>query len=153
MKTRSRNNSDQKTGGATGGITVGKDNDDGYDNREQNLFCKEGAKQLGLMNYFDINIINIFNILKGVVSYGKVPAATFLAWISLHFIASNLYVYYCAFPSIKGFIYSIFTVDMPQCIGLRWLINQCSDQIRIVWSLIGIWCMNRLLQSIAIKKD
>jgi hypothetical protein len=61
----------------------------------------------------------------------------YILWISLHYIASHLYVYFCTFPSIVGFITSPFLVSTPHCVALRWTIANSADKIQSMWVIIG----------------
>jgi hypothetical protein len=66
----------------------------------------------------------------------------YFIWISLHYFASHLYIYLCVPVGFYGFFSSFFTTQMPQCIGLRYIINFGTEQINIMWFILGTFIMS-----------
>ena len=78
---------------------------------------------------------------NGIHKYKKSIAllGIYFLWISTHYMASHLYVFYCTPGSINGFIVAPFIITTPHCSGLRWCISHGADSITAMWALIGTW--------------
>ena len=76
--------------------------------------------------------------VKYAKDFGKI-AAIYLIWICIHYFASHLYIRWCTYGTILGFILSPFLVSSPHCQALRWCISQGANQIVIMWTTIGTW--------------
>ena len=74
----------------------------------------------------------------------------YFGWILLHYICSNLYVYICTPLTFMGFVFSPFYASAPQCIGLRWVINEAGNIIYHMWYAIGGWIALRIITN---KRD
>jgi hypothetical protein len=61
----------------------------------------------------------------------------YMAWIVLHFGASNLYNYFCVPLTVKGLLLSPFMTSTPQCTAIRWTINQGASQISTMWVILA----------------
>ncbi len=72
--------------------------------------------------------VNIFRIVQ-----------IYLFWISIHYIAAQLYVHMCAPLTITGFLASPFMAVTPQCQGLRWVVYMGGDVIQTMWITLGTY--------------
>ncbi len=61
----------------------------------------------------------------------------YLFWISIHYIAAQLYVYMCVPQTIMGFLASPFLAVTPQCQGMRWVVYMGGDVIQNMWITFG----------------
>ena len=64
---------------------------------------------------------------------------SYLAWITLHYVASHFYVRLCTPLSLFGFLSSPFISLSPHCSALRWVVFTGSDYINFMWLAIGGW--------------
>jgi hypothetical protein len=69
----------------------------------------------------------------------------YLMWVVLHYLASHLYVYFCAPNTFVGFIYSPFIIAAPHCRALRWVIFNGAISIDNMWLVFGTWICSKLL--------
>jgi len=76
--------------------------------------------------------MNLFGKIKDIVGI-------YLLWISLHFISSHLYAYFCAGNTIMTIFMSTFITPMPHCVAMRWVIFKGAKVIEVMWILIGKW--------------
>ena len=74
----------------------------------------------------------------------------FVLWICLHYIAANIYPYYCAETGVTGFIKSVFVAQAPHCIALRWVIYHGGIAINSMWITIAIWFSSKLLRKVIV---
>tara|TARA_Y100000768_G_scaffold388684_1_gene386148 strand:- start:1494 stop:1817 length:324 start_codon:yes stop_codon:yes gene_type:complete len=63
-------------------------------------------------------------------------AKFYLFWTSMHFVAINLYQYYCAERSIWGYFVSSITTQFPHCKALRWVTDISVTTLDHYWMLI-----------------
>ena len=77
----------------------------------------------------------------------------YLIWISLHFIASQLYIYYCVPKTLYGFIMSPLMIPAPHCQGLRWVVYNSANIITNMWVILGTWVCSVLVININKKSD
>ena len=66
----------------------------------------------------------------------------YFIWISLHYIASHLYVHFCVPTGIYGFFSSFFLIQMPHCSAIRYMINFGSEQITHMWVFVGTFLIS-----------
>lgn len=76
-------------------------------------------------------------------------AGLYLLWVFIHFIAAQLYVYYCAPLTILGFIMSPFMVATPHCHAIRWCITNGANNITTMWVTFGTWVASKLALTIS----
>ena len=93
-----------------------------------------------------MNVKELFIIVYAV-------AGVFILWICLHYIAANLYPYYCAETSVIGFIKSIFVAQAPHCIAMRWVIYHGGIAINSMWISIALWFSSKILRNIMDNKE
>jgi len=70
------------------------------------------------------------------------PATIYISWVAIHYAASHAYVYFCASPTMVGFIQSLFVVPAPHCQALRWAIYNGGSSIQSMWILFGMWIIS-----------
>jgi hypothetical protein len=58
-------------------------------------------------------------------------------WITIHYYAPYLYIYWCTPPTWIGFITSPFMATTPHCTALRWGIYHGSEVIHGMWAVFG----------------
>ena len=75
-------------------------------------------------------------------------AVIILIWISLHYLAANIYPKFCAEFTAIGFIKSIFVATSPYCIALRWIIYNGGASINMMWTSIGIWITGKVFKNL-----
>lgn len=104
------------------------------------------------VNYNSSNIIEksnesnyLFNFFINVLKYVYVATKIYIVWITLHYIASHLYIYLCVPKTIWGFIASPFMSVTPQCQSLRWIIYNGANVINNMWIGLGSWFSALLL--------
>ena len=69
----------------------------------------------------------------------------YILWILLHYIASHLYIHFCAPLSIWGFLMSPFIAPSPHCHALRWTIYTGANAINSMWVVLGVWLSSKLV--------
>lgn len=79
-------------------------------------------------------ICHLFHILK-----------FYMLWMSLHYIASQLYIELCVPKTVYGFLVSPFITSTPQCQSLRWAIYNGASMISNMWLVLGTWITTKLL--------
>jgi len=87
----------------------------------------------------------ILKVRNSIVKWMKhlyVVGILYFTWITVHFVSSNLYVYYCTPLTLTGYVQSPFMVLTPHCIALRWLSYKGSEQIASMWSIIGAYLLS-----------
>ena len=67
-----------------------------------------------------------------------------LLWISIHYIAVHLYVYFCTPLSLMGYLKSVFLVAMPHCRALNWTISRGAAVIDSMWIIAGMYIFKKL---------
>jgi hypothetical protein len=72
-------------------------------------------------------------------------SALYIFWIVLHYTTAQLYVKYCASPSIYGFLISPFLISAPHCMAMRWVFNKGGTLIESMWILLGTWLCSKII--------
>ena len=65
------------------------------------------------------------------------PIMVYFTWITLHYLASHIYVEYCVNWSWYGYIMSPFQVINPLCKGINWFIYESSGTISNMFLVVG----------------
>lgn len=94
------------------------------------------------MFYFDKLDLITMEKIKTIFQFVILNFGMYLMWISLHYVASHLYIHWCVPATLAGLIMSPFLVPAPHCYGLRWLIYQGGNSIVVMWSFIGGWLLS-----------
>lgn len=79
------------------------------------------------------------------VIFLKSFAASYLVWITLHYVCSHLYVQYCVPAGILGFLYSPFMTPMPHCVAMRWVVYNGGKIVEVMWFMLGKWALEKLV--------
>lgn len=74
--------------------------------------------------------------IKNIYNY-RYAIVLNLAWVTLHYIAPHLYVYFCVPDTIVGFLLSPLYASTPHCYALRWIIYYCGNNIVTMWIIAG----------------
>jgi hypothetical protein len=72
-------------------------------------------------------------------------SAIYLFWVTLHFVTAQLYVRYCAHPSIYGFLISPFLISAPHCAAMRWVFTKGGTLIDGMWIILGTWLCSKVI--------
>lgn len=70
---------------------------------------------------------------------------TYLTWIVIHCIATNIYVRFCAGNTLPTFIASLFYTSSSYCQGLSWTIYTLSQKFTTIWVTIGSYLSAKFL--------
>jgi len=73
-------------------------------------------------------------------------AGIYVAWILLHYIASQCYITFCVPNTVYGFVMSPFLAPAPHCQGLRWAIYNGANVIGNMWIVLGTWLCCHVLR-------
>ena len=68
-----------------------------------------------------------------------------LFWITLHFVTAQMYVQFCAYPSLYGFLLSPFLISSPHCAAMRWIFTKGGTLIDGMWIIMGTWLCSKVL--------
>ena len=90
----------------------------------------------------------LYDKLKLISSLFYDIAGVFILWITIHFVAANLYSRFCAEQSLLGFIKSIFIAQAPHCIAMRWIIYNGGNVINSMWISIAVWFTSKVFNKI-----
>lgn len=90
----------------------------------------------------------LYKGLGTVISAAKI----YLFWITVHYLASHMYPYFCAELSVYGFITSAIYVMTPHCRALVWLKNTSTIAIENMWIVLGAWFCGKLMPYVGKKK-
>jgi hypothetical protein len=101
------------------------------------------------MDYYD-KIVNVKEYihrdsLKTICNFCITNFGIYMLWVTIHYIAAHLYVYWCVPATIVGIIMSPFLVPAPHCYGLRWAVYHGGNSIIAMWTIIGVWLLARIL--------
>lgn len=84
-------------------------------------------------------------MIKSMLRSVKEICGIYILWILLHYIASHLYIYFCAQLTIWGFIMSPFLAPTPHCQAFRWAIYTGASAINSMWAVLGVWLCSKLV--------
>ena len=76
--------------------------------------------------------MNIINIMINIIRNNKkiiIFIMTYILWILINFISSNLYTVYCVDNSLYGLLFSPITSISPHCKLFRWSIYTSGNVI------------------------
>lgn len=83
-----------------------------------------------------------------VYSTGKIvfnAVSIYILWVSMHYLSSHLYVYFCTPNTLIGYLYSPFIVAAPHCRALRWTMNNGAVSIDNMWFFFGTWLCSKII--------
>jgi hypothetical protein len=72
-------------------------------------------------------------------------SSIYLFWITLHFATAQLYVKFCAYPSLYGFLLSPFLISSPHCAAMRWIFTKGGTLLDGMWIILGTWLCSKVL--------
>ena len=72
-------------------------------------------------------------------------SSIYLFWITLHFATAQLYVKFCAYPSLYGFLLSPFLISSPHCAAMRWVFTKGGTLLDGMWIILGTWLCSKVL--------
>lgn len=86
-----------------------------------------------------------FNQLLKVAIQIKSLVIFYFAWIAIHYICSQLYIYYCVPYTWYGIFASPFLSLTPHCNAFRWIIYEAGNVLYGMWIAIGSWTVANVL--------
>jgi hypothetical protein len=98
-------------------------------------------KRRGMAN--NANSVNFINKLLPYLEFINAAAGLYLLWVFIHFIAAQLYVYYCTPLTLMGFIMSPLMTATPHCYTFRWCIINGANNIATMWVVFGTWLASK----------
>ena len=87
--------------------------------------------------YLDFFIETIIKIKPLILFY--------LSWIFIHYVCSQLYIYYCVPANLFGIFISPFLSMTPYCTAFRWVIYEAGNIFYGMWISLGAWMAANLL--------
>lgn len=69
----------------------------------------------------------------------------YLSWIFIHYISSQLYIYYCVPANFFGIFLSPILSMTPYCTAFRWVIYEAGNIFYGMWIALGTWIAANLL--------
>jgi len=72
--------------------------------------------------------------------------AIYIFWITLHAISVKLYSQYCVGTNIISMLLSPLAVQLPYCIGIRWIIVKGAQIIDVMWIILGKWLIEKIVE-------
>lgn len=92
--------------------------------------------------------MSIYEKVKYISMFFYDIAGFFVLWVTIHFMAANLYSRFCAEPTLLGYIKSIFIAQAPHCIAMRWIIYNGGNVINSMWLSIAMWLTTKVFNKI-----
>lgn len=86
-------------------------------------------------------VSKLYGFFKNVFSL----VGIYIAWILIHYISSQLYVYLCVPTGLYGFLASPFLAPSLHCQTLRWCIYNGGTNITQMWLTLGSWLVVKLI--------
>lgn len=90
-------------------------------------------------------ITTSYPVLKPYIIYSYNASSLYLFWICLHYLAANMYTYYCVPSFFQGFIMSPFLVSAPHCRAIRWVVHNGGNTIDNMWIMLATWLCSKLI--------
>lgn len=75
----------------------------------------------------------------------------YFLWIFIHYFSVQLYVYYCAQPTLYGFFIAPFLASALHCRALNWAIYNSAHIIDHMWILLGTWICSKIVIHITMR--
>jgi hypothetical protein len=89
------------------------------------------------------NSVSLINKVRPYVEFINAAAGLYLLWVAIHYVAAQLYVYYCTPLTFMGFIMSPLMVAAPHCYTFRWCITNGANNISTMWVVFGTWIASK----------
>jgi hypothetical protein len=68
----------------------------------------------------------------------------YFLWIIMFYLSSHMHIYLCTPNGFYGFIVTPFLTQTPQCIAIRWIITNGSQNINIFWTLFAGFIIKKI---------
>ena len=122
------------------GITIDDDEDSTMEQIEADEIIETSTRSrtMDAFNFVKTRALNTFWFVFDACSI-------YLMWVVLHYLASHLYVYFCAPKTLVGFLYSPLIIAAPHCRALRWVIFNGAISIDNMWLVFGTWLCSKIL--------
>ena len=88
---------------------------------------------------------NIFNLFIETIDKIKPLILFYSSWIFIHYICSQLYIYFCVPANIIGIFISPFMSMTPHCSAFRWIIYESGNIFYGMWFALGTWIVVNIL--------
>lgn len=126
-----------------------KEIDEDEDYMETEL-CSDDSSEITLDKLSSYSVIRraittSYPALKPYIIYSYNASGLYLFWICLHYLAANMYTYYCVPSFFQGFIMSPFLVSAPHCRAIRWVVHNGGNTIDNMWIMLATWLCSRLI--------
>ena len=108
--------------------------DEEYEGKMSNVYRQVGE-------FIKLHTTSCLPYIKQVFAVSSI----YLFWIALHFVTAQLYVQFCAYPSLYGFLLSPFLISSPHCAAMRWIFTKGGTLIDGMWIILGTWLCSKVL--------
>ena len=95
----------------------------------------------------------LYPVIKPYAMYCYNASGLYLFWICLHYVAANMYTYYCVPTFFQGFFMSPFLVSAPHCRAIRWVVHNGGNTIDNMWVMLATWLCSRLVMRVSPGPD
>ena len=89
------------------------------------------------------NSVSLINKVRPYLEFINAATGLYLLWVVIHFVAVQLYVYYCVPLTLMGFIMSPLMASTPHCYTFRWCIINGANNIASMWVVFGAWLASK----------
>jgi len=89
------------------------------------------------------NSVRLINNVRPYLEFINAAVGLYFLWVVIHFVAAQLYVYYCVPLTFMGFIMSPLMVAAPHCSAFRWCIINGANNISTMWVVFGTWLASK----------
>lgn len=90
-------------------------------------------------------IAKCFNYIMDIIVRARHIVLFYLGWVFIHYLCSQLYIYFCAPFTLYGLIMSPFLIMTPHCNAFRWVIYEAGKVLYGMWIAIGSWTIANIL--------
>ena len=95
------------------------------------------------------NSVSLINKARPYLEFINAAAGLYLLWVAVHYVAAQLYVYYCVPLTFLGFIMSPLMASAPHCYTFRWCIINGANNISVMWAVFGTWVASKFTLAVA----
>jgi hypothetical protein len=122
-----------------------KDDTDVIEEYELEEICEKIYEVKSYQTWWVDMFVYLKNCTASISSTVFNACGIYIMWILFHYIASHLYIYFCAPSTIIGFIYSPFIIAAPHCKSLRWVIFNGAASVDNMWLVFGTWLCSKII--------
>ena len=90
---------------------------------------------------FSVYLVYLFNFLSKIKSL----IIFYFSWIAIHYLCSQLYVYYCVPYAWHGIFASQFLSLTHRCNAFHMIIYEAGNVLYGMWIVLGAWTVANLL--------